>query len=73
METLNRYNVCKTNKNCEPIEGSDRIITGVSRRAITKHLAYEEGVEIPANICIVRCKDDNIWHVSHKLFDKINK
>ena len=42
METLNRYNVCKTNKNCEPIEGSDRIITGVSRRAIATHLANEE-------------------------------
>ena len=67
METLNRYNVCKTNKNCEPIEGSYRIITGLSRRAIAKHLAYEEGVETPANSYIVRCKDGNIWHVSHKL------
>lgn len=67
METLNRYNVFKTNKNCEPIEGSDRIITGLSRRAIAKHLAYEEGVEMPANSYIVRCKDGSIWHVSHKL------
>lgn len=61
---MNRYNAWKAKPNCEPIEGTDRILTGVSKRAILKHLAYEEKVEYQHNDMIVRCKDGNMWCVT---------
>lgn len=64
MKTQNKYNAWKAKPNCDPIEGTDRILTGVSKRAIIKHLAFEEGVEHQHNDMIVRCKDGNIWFVS---------
>lgn len=63
MET-NRYNAWKSNQKGEPIEGTDRILTGSSKRSILKHLAYEEGVEHQHNDVIIRCQDGTTWHVS---------
>ena len=60
---MNRYNAWKSKPNGYPIEGTDRIFTGVSKRAIIKHLAYEEGVEHKHNDVIVRCKDGTMWSV----------
>ncbi len=37
---------------------------GVSKRAIIKHLAFEEGVEHRHDDMIVRCKDGKMWCVS---------
>jgi len=61
---LYRYNAWKTNDNFEPIEGTDRILTGPSKRWIVKHLASEEGVEYKNDIMMVKCKDDTLWFVS---------
>jgi hypothetical protein len=35
-----KYNAWKAKSNGEPIERTDRILTGVSKRAIIKHLAF---------------------------------
>jgi hypothetical protein len=59
-----KYNAWKAKSNGEPIEGTDRILTGVSKRAIIKHLAFEEGVEHRRDDMIVRCKDGKMWCVS---------
>ena len=64
METQNKYNAWKAKSNGDTIEGTDRILTGVSKRAIIKHLAFEEGVEHQHNDMIVRCKDGTMWCVS---------
>lgn len=58
------YNAWKANSNCEPIEGTDRTLTCESKRAVIKHLAFEEGVEHKHNDMLVRCKDGTIWCVS---------
>ena len=64
MKTQHRYNAWKAKSNGDPIEGTDRILNGVSKRAIIKHLAFEEGVEHQHNDMIVRCKDGTMWCVS---------
>jgi hypothetical protein len=64
MKTQHKYNAWKAKPNSEPIDGTDRILIGVSKRAIIKYLAYEEGVEYQHNDMIVRCKDGTIWCVS---------
>ena len=64
MKTQHKYNTWKAKSNGDPIDGSDRILTGVSKRAIIKHLAFEEGVKHQHNDMIVRCKDGTMWCVS---------
>jgi len=61
---LNRYNAWKADSKCNPIPDTDRIFTGKSKRAVVKHLAYEEGVEHLHNDSTVKCKDGTIWCVS---------
>lgn len=61
---LKKYNAWKAKSNCEPIEGTDRILTGFSKRSIIKHLAFEEGVEYKHNDMIVKLQDGTIWCVS---------
>jgi hypothetical protein len=39
-QELKRYNVWETDGNCNPIERSDKIFSGRSKRAVLKHLAY---------------------------------
>jgi hypothetical protein len=58
------YNAWKANSKLEPIEGTDRILEGKSKRAIIRHLAYEEGVEHNHNDVLVKCKDGTFWFVS---------
>jgi hypothetical protein len=64
MKTQHKYIAWKAKPNGEPIEGTDRIFTGISKRVIIKHLAYEEGVEYKHHSMIVRCKDGTVWCVS---------
>lgn len=64
MKTVHKYNAWKAKSNGEPIEGTDRILLGVSLRMVIKHLANEEGVEYNHNDMIVRCKDTTLWCVS---------
>ena len=64
METQHKYNAWKAKSNGDPIEGTDRIFTGISKRAVIKHLAFQEGVKSRHNDMMVRCKDGTVWHVS---------
>lgn len=63
METK-KYNAWKVNSDSNPIEGSDRTLRAKSKRAVIKHLAFEEGVEHQHNDMVVRCKDGTMWCVS---------
>lgn len=71
MKPQYRYNAWKAKPNGDPIENTDRILNGVSKRAIIKHLAYEEGVNHNHNDMIVRCKDGTIWCVSKINYEKV--
>ena len=64
MDTQYRYLAWKATSKGDPIEGTDRILKGSSKRAIIKHLAHEEGVEHQHNDMVVRCKDGTIWCVT---------
>jgi hypothetical protein len=64
METVvaqYQYNAWKANSKGDPIEGTDRILTAISKRSVMKHLAHEEGVEYQHNDMIVRCNDGTFW------------
>lgn len=61
---MKKFNVWKAKSNDEPIDGTDRLLVGVSKRAVIKHLAYEEGVKHTPNDMIVRCKDGTVWCAS---------
>jgi len=61
---MKRYVAWKSTPDCAPIEGTDRFLSGISKRAILEHLAFEEGVEYQHNDMIVMCKDDTFWSVS---------
>lgn len=65
MKGERRYTAWKTDSNLEPIEGTDRILKGSSRKSIVKHIAYEEGVTYKEGDILVRCKDGNIWFVMY--------
>lgn len=41
----NKYEAWKAKPNCEPIEGTERIIIGNTKREVISYLAYEESVE----------------------------
>lgn len=64
MKEEKKYNAWKADSDYSPIEGTDRILFSKSKRAVLKHLAYEEGVELPHGHMIVRCKDGTMWCVS---------
>lgn len=63
-KSIKKYNAWKCDSNANPIEGTDRIISGRSKRAILKHLAYEEGVEYIHNSMILRLPNGEFWAVS---------
>lgn len=63
-KTQKKYNAWKADSRCEPIEGTDRILTGESKRAVIRHLAFEEGIEHQHNDMVVKCKDGTMWCVS---------
>ena len=48
----------------EPIEGTDRMFRGISKRSVIKHLAYEEGVDWKHNDMIVRLPNGDNWCVT---------
>ena len=65
MVTVKKYHAWKAKANtCEPVEGTDRILTGKSKRAILDHLAYEENVVRQHHSLVVRCNDATFWCVS---------
>jgi hypothetical protein len=63
METQKKFIAWKAKPNGDPILGTDRLMLGVSQRAVIKHLAYEEGVSHKIGDLVVRCKDGTMWFV----------
>lgn len=41
-----KYNVWRSNADCSPIAGTDKIYVGPNKRWVMRHVAYENGVEI---------------------------
>jgi hypothetical protein len=64
MKKQNKYNAWKAKSNGDPIEGTDRVLIGTSKRAIIKHLAHEESVEHNHNDLSVKLPNGDRWHVS---------
>ncbi len=65
MKTQRKYFVWKTNSNGEPIDGTDRVLTGSSKKSVVKHLAYEEGVQYTEGDILVKCKNGDVWFVRY--------
>jgi len=58
------YFAWKTDNRGNPIEGIEKTYRGVSKRAVLKHIAFEEGVEFKPTDLFVICKDGTRWHVT---------
>ena len=65
MKTQKKYQVWKADSKCEPIEGTDRVLFGSSKKSVVKHLAYEEGVQYSEGDILVRCKNGDVWFVRY--------
>jgi hypothetical protein len=63
FEQKNVYFAWKSDKNGEPIDGTDREFKGESRSNVLKLLSHEEGVDYDITSTNVKCKDGNIWNV----------
>ena len=63
MKSQRKYQVWKTDSKCEPINGTDRVMSGSNRKSVVKHLAYEEGVTYKEGDILVKCKNGDIWFV----------
>jgi hypothetical protein len=57
MKGERSYIAWKTDSKLEPIEGTDRVLKGSSRKSIVKHITYEEGVIYKEGDIMVRCKE----------------
>jgi len=58
-----KYNAWKADAKSNPIEGTDKIFLAKTKRAVLRHIAYEEGVDYQHNDVCVRCKDGTTWCV----------
>jgi len=56
-----KFNVWKVNKDGNPIEGTDKIMTATSLRWLMRHIAYMEGVELRLGSKIVRLPNGEMW------------
>jgi hypothetical protein len=56
-----RYLCWRCLPNGDPIEGTDRIINAKSQRAVIKHVAYTEGIDIRHGALIARCDNGEFW------------
>lgn len=55
------YNIWKCNSNCEPIEGTDRIIKGPSLRWIMRQIAFENKVDPNQSYPIVKLSNGEFY------------
>ena len=58
---INKYNIWKTDSKGEPIENSDRILTGPSLRWIMRQIAYENDVTITPGGLVVRLENGDMF------------
>ncbi len=63
MKTLKTYYAWKATSKGEPIENTDRKLTGTSKRAVLAHLAYEEKVPHNQNDMVVQLPNGDFWCV----------
>jgi len=61
---MKTYNVWKAKANCEPIEGTDRLVSAPSKRWVLEQIAYEEGVKHNRNHMVVKLPNGEIWCAS---------
>jgi len=61
---MKKFNVWKTTPNGDPIEGTDKIYTGPSKRWIIKHIAYENNVKIRTGALIVKLPNGEMFCAS---------
>jgi hypothetical protein len=59
-----KYNAWKADAKCDPIEGTDRVLEGPSKRWVAAHIAAEEKVTITPGAQIVRLLDGTFWCIS---------
>ena len=67
------YNVWKTDFELNPIDGTDRVLTGSNLYNVLKHLAYDEGVTVKQSDLFVTCKNGNVWIVKYAYTQNKNK
>jgi hypothetical protein len=65
MKTQRTYFVWKTKSNGDLIEGTDRVLSGSSKKSVVKHLAHEEDTQYKEGDTLVRCKNGDIWFVRY--------
>lgn len=61
---MKTYNVWRSKPNCEPIEGTDKVYSGKSKRSVMKHVAWENKVEINEGDIIVRLPNGEFFSCS---------
>ncbi len=59
MNKEDLYNTWEAEPNGDPIEGTDKIYSGISKRAVIKHIAYERGVKIDEGDQSVKLENGN--------------
>jgi hypothetical protein len=59
-----KFNVWRADANCNPIESTDKVYVGPSKRWIMKHIAYENGVKINHGDLIVRLPNGEMYCAS---------
>ena len=64
MKQLNKYNCWKAEQNGAPIVGTDKIVSGYSKREVLKYLAFTENVIYNHNDMIVKLNDGTFWCAS---------
>lgn len=57
---MNKYNAWLSDSDCNPIDGTDRIILAKSRRDVMKYIASEYGIKLSGNK-ILKLPDGKIW------------
>lgn len=62
-ETIKRYPCWKADSKGNPIEGTDRIIVGTSKRSVVRHLAHESTVDWKQGDLLVRLANGDCWCV----------
>ena len=68
---MRNYTPFKADSKGNPIEGTDRIFTGESRRKCLSLLAFEEGIKLNPNDICVRLPNGDSWFVYY--LSNVNK
>lgn len=64
MEKQKKYSVWLADSKCNPINGTDRIMIGPSKKYVLKYLAYEENITYQGWESLISLPNGNRWCVS---------